>query len=116
MWNGSDFSDQTKTATIRIGRFSGAHTFEVIANTFEINSVDGFDLQDLEVWSAEHLEGELRPLAEKLEIKTGQLFGAIRVAVTGRKEAPPLFETMEVLGRDRCLPRLRLSARLLSDG
>ena len=70
---------------------------------------------DLEVWTAEHLEGELRPLAEKLEIKTGQLFGAIRVAVTGRKAAPPLFETMEVLGRDRCLPRLRVSARLLSD-
>jgi len=37
MWNVSDFSDQTKTANIRIGRSSGAHTFEVIANTFEIN-------------------------------------------------------------------------------
>ena len=52
MWNVSDFSDQTKSADIRIGRSSGAHTFEVIANTFEINPVDGFDLQDLEVWSA----------------------------------------------------------------
>ena len=73
-------------------------------------------VSDLEVWSAEQLEGELRPLAEKLEIKTGQLFGAIRVAVTGRKAAPPLFETMEVLGRERCLPRLKMSARLLSNG
>ena len=71
---------------------------------------------DLEVWSAEHLEGELRPLAEELEIKTGQLFGAIRVATTGRKAAPPLFETMEVLGRDRCLTRLNVATSLLSDG
>ncbi|MFH1559841.1 MAG: glutamate--tRNA ligase [Chloroflexota bacterium] len=69
----------------------------------------------LEVWSAEHLESELRPLAEELEMKTGQLFGAIRVAVTGRKAAPPLFETMAVLGRDRCLSRLKESARVLSD-
>ena len=83
-----------------------------------INALDAalHRVSGLEVWSAEHLEGELRPLAEKLEIKTGQLFGAIRVAVTGRKEAPPLFETMEVLGRDRCLARLRVSGRLLSDG
>ena len=71
---------------------------------------------DLEVWSAEHLEGELRPLAKELEIKAGQLFGAIRVATTGRKAAPPLFETMEVLGRDRCLTRLNVATRLLSDG
>ena len=71
---------------------------------------------DLEVWSAEHLEGELRPLAEELEIKAGQLFGAIRVATTGRKAAPPLFETMEVLGRDRCLTRLNVATSLLSDG
>ena len=82
-------------------------TINTLDSTFQLVS-------DLKVWSAGHLEGELRPLAEKLEIKTGQLFGAIRVAVTGRKAAPPLFETMEVLGRDRCLHRLRVSARLLS--
>ena len=42
----------------------------------------------LDVWSTESLEGEIRPLAEELNVKTGQLFGAIRVAVTGRKAAP----------------------------
>ena len=66
------------------------------------------------VWSTESLEGEIRPLAEELSVKTGQLFGAIRVAVTGRKAAPPLFETMAVLGRDRCLARLEEAARLLT--
>ncbi|MDP6102079.1 MAG: glutamate--tRNA ligase [Dehalococcoidia bacterium] len=71
---------------------------------------------DLETWSAEHLEGGLRPLAAERGVKTGQLFGTIRVAVTGRKVAPPLFETMEVLGRDRCLTRLNAAVRLLGDG
>ena len=73
-------------------------------------------MTDLGVWSEEHLEGELRPLAEELEIKTGQLFGTIRVAVTGLKAAPPLFSTMAVLGRDRCLTRLKVATSLLSDG
>ncbi len=67
-------------------------------------------LSQTEEWTAEALEGELRPLAEALNVKTGQLFGAIRVAVTGRKAAPPLFETMAVLGRETCLTRLREAA------
>jgi glutamyl-tRNA synthetase len=69
----------------------------------------------LDVWSTESLEGEIRPLAEELNVKTGQLFGAIRVAITGRKAAPPLFETMAVLGRDRCLARLERSTSCLSE-
>ena len=52
------------------------------------------------------LEGVLRPLADELGLKTGQLFGALRVAVTGRTVAPPLFQTMAVLGRERCVERL----------
>jgi len=55
---------------------------------------------------AKALEGIIRPLAEELGLKTGELFGAIRVAVTGRTAAPPLFRTMAVLGRERCLQRL----------
>ena len=58
-------------------------------------------------WDAEHLEGPYRALAEELGVKTGQLFGTIRVAVTGRTAAPPLFETMAVLGKQRCVARLR---------
>jgi glutamyl-tRNA synthetase len=69
----------------------------------------------LDAWSTESLEGELRPLAEELNIKTGQLFGAIRVAVTGRKAAPPLFETMAVLGRDKSLYRLQKSVGALRE-
>jgi glutamyl-tRNA synthetase len=52
------------------------------------------------------LEAALRGAAEQLGIKAGQMFEPIRVAVCGRKTAPPLFGTLEVLGRDVCLPRI----------
>jgi glutamyl-tRNA synthetase len=60
-------------------------------------------------WNHESLEAAIRPLAEELGVKAGDLFGVIRVAVTGRTAAPPLFETMEVLGRERTLDRLRVA-------
>jgi glutamyl-tRNA synthetase len=52
------------------------------------------------------LEHALRGAASELGIKTGQMFQPIRVAVCGRKNAPPLFETLEVLGRETCLARV----------
>lgn len=52
------------------------------------------------------LEASLRAAAEQLGIKAGQMFEPIRVAVCGRKTAPPLFGTLEVLGRDVCLSRI----------
>ena len=70
-------------------------------------------LRELGDWDVETLEGVLRPLAPTLGIKTGQLFGAIRVGVTGRMAAPPLFDTMAVLGRDRCMDRLRVALEAL---
>ncbi|MBI3978607.1 MAG: glutamate--tRNA ligase [Chloroflexi bacterium] len=57
-------------------------------------------------FDVEHLETALRALAEQLGAKTGQLFGILRVAATGRTVAPPLFQTMAVLGRERALSRL----------
>ena len=50
--------------------------------------------------------GRLRPLAAELGLKTGQFFGLLRIAVTGQTAAPPLFQTMEVLGKERCLKRI----------
>ena len=52
------------------------------------------------------LEGALRAAAADLKLKAGQMFQPIRVAVCGRKNAPPLFETLEVLGRETCLKRI----------
>ncbi|MFC1920941.1 glutamate--tRNA ligase [Chloroflexota bacterium] len=63
-------------------------------------------LDQLEPFNSEVLETLLRPLAEELGLKAGQLFGALRTAVTGRTATPPLFDTMAVLGKERCLKRI----------
>jgi glutamyl-tRNA synthetase len=52
------------------------------------------------------LDQALRAAAQEMGIKAGQMFQPIRVAVCGRKNAPPLFETLEVLGRETTLKRL----------
>ncbi len=53
------------------------------------------------------LDKALREAAASLGLKAGPMFQPIRVAVCGRKNAPPLFETMAVLGRELCLARIR---------
>jgi glutamyl-tRNA synthetase len=55
----------------------------------------------------EIIEEPLRSLANELGLKAGQLFGILRVAVTGQKVSPPLFESMEIIGKDVVLARLR---------
>ena len=66
-------------------------------------------------FEAEELEPPLRALAEAHGWKAGDLFMAIRVAVTGRTATPPLFETLVALGRDRTLARLDRARALLGD-
>jgi glutamyl-tRNA synthetase len=53
------------------------------------------------------LDQALREAAKSLGLKAGPMFQPIRVAVCGRKNAPPLFETLVVLGRETCLARIR---------
>lgn len=65
-------------------------------------------------FAAESLEPAFRALAETMGLKTGVVFGTVRVAVTGRTAAPPLFDTLVTLGRDRVLRRLALARRELS--
>jgi glutamyl-tRNA synthetase len=64
-------------------------------------------------FSHDGLEGALRAAAGELGIKAGQMFEPIRVAVCGRKTAPPLFGTLEALGRDTCLRRIQLAIEKL---
>ena len=52
------------------------------------------------------LDQALRAAAQELGVKAGQMFQPIRVAVCGRKNAPPLFETLEVLGKETALERI----------
>ena len=71
-------------------------------------------LRDLEPWQAEPLEQTLRGLAAQRGEKPGALFTPIRVAATGKRIAPPLFETLEVLGRETSLQRLNQAAERLA--
>ncbi|MFJ3382486.1 glutamate--tRNA ligase [Curtobacterium sp. NPDC090217] len=70
-------------------------------------------LEPLDDWRTEGIEGALRvALIDGLGLKPRLAFGPLRVAVSGRRISPPLFESMEILGKDSTLARLRaLSAR-----
>lgn len=64
------------------------------------------EVLDDKSWSHENIEQKVRSLAEASGWKPGQYFMMLRIAVTGKTATPPLFETMEVLGRDKVLSRL----------
>ena len=60
------------------------------------------------------LDQSLRAAAVELGVKVGQMFQPIRVAVCGRKNAPPLFETLEVLGKEKTLERIGQAVKRLA--
>ena len=64
-------------------------------------------LRDVKPFTAEAIEAALRALCERLQVKPRQAFQPIRVALTGSKVSPGLFESIELLGRERTLARLR---------
>ena len=64
-------------------------------------------------WTAANLKAALEAITESRELKLGKTQAPVRVAVTGRSVGPPLFESLEVLGRDSTIGRLRAAiARL----
>jgi glutamyl-tRNA synthetase len=64
-------------------------------------------LAEVEPFTAEAIEEALRGLAERLGQNARQAFQPIRIAVTGSKVSPGLFESIELLGRDETLARIR---------
>jgi glutamyl-tRNA synthetase len=67
-------------------------------------------LEEVEPFEAGRIEEVLRDLALQLELKPGQAFQPIRIAVTGSKVSPGLFESIELLGREETLARLAAAA------
>jgi glutamyl-tRNA synthetase len=67
-------------------------------------------LQRVETWDAASIEAALRGLAEELGMKPGQTFTPIRMAVTGSRISPGLFESLELLGREESVRRLTRAA------
>ena len=69
-------------------------------------------LEAVESWTADVIEERLKALCDELGQKPRAVFGPIRVAVTGSKISPGLYESLELLGRDVALERLRRGATL----
>jgi glutamyl-tRNA synthetase len=69
-------------------------------------------LEGVEPWSAEAIEAALKALCEALGQKPKVVFGPIRVAVTGSRISPGLYESLELLGRETSLVRIRRGAEL----
>jgi glutamyl-tRNA synthetase len=68
-----------------------------------ISALDG-----TQAWTTDSIESALKTaLLDGLELKPRKAFGPLRVAATGATVSPPLFESLELLGRDRSLARLR---------
>jgi glutamyl-tRNA synthetase len=68
-------------------------------------------LDGLDRWETEPIEAALRAaLVDGLGLKPKHAFGPVRVAVTGRRVSPPLFESLELLGKEKTLARLAAGA------
>jgi glutamyl-tRNA synthetase len=65
----------------------------------------------LDQWSSDAIEETLRGLAQEHGLKPKQAFQPIRAAVTGTLVSPPLFESLEILGREATLERLASAAQ-----
>ncbi|MGX1590668.1 glutamate--tRNA ligase [Glutamicibacter sp. NPDC055491] len=78
------------------------------ANLVEVVDATVQGLETLTEWNAETIQKALRTkLVDELELKPRQAFGPARVAISGKRVSPPLFESMEILGRESSLKRLR---------
>ncbi|WDC84611.1 hypothetical protein PL321_02570 [Caloramator sp. mosi_1] len=64
-------------------------------------------LEDIDNWDKIYLEEEMRRLCELINTKTKILFMLLRVAVTGSRISPPLFDVFEIIGKEETLKRLR---------
>jgi glutamyl-tRNA synthetase len=64
----------------------------------------------VEPWTAEQIELALKVLCDRLGLKPRQAFPPVRVAVTGSKVSPGLYESLELLGREEALARINRAA------
>ncbi len=62
----------------------------------------------------ETVEPPMRELVEQSGLKAGQVFGLMRNAITAQRVSPPLFESMQIIGKDKVVARMRRAVELLS--
>ena len=71
-------------------------------------------LEEVIEFTSDSIEASLRALSTELNVKLGQLLGTLRVATTGLKVSPPLFQSMEISGRKRIIKDIQLAMNRLS--
>ena len=75
---------------------------------------NNLDQIDESKWTSNEIENVMRKLASDTEVKPGKLFMLTRIIITGQKVSPPLFETMEIVGKNKIIHRLHTAAQKLS--
>ena len=89
-------------------KMDGAGTDAALVAAYDtLNNLPGFE--------ADVVEAALRDLTEKLDLKPRQLFGVLRVALTAQNVAPPLFESIAIMGREKTLARIVAARKLLAE-
>ncbi|OGO29134.1 MAG: glutamate--tRNA ligase [Chloroflexi bacterium RBG_16_54_11] len=87
-------------------KLTPAESLNIARSAYEI-------LASLPELAKELVEPPMRALVEEMHNSAGQVFGILRVAVTGQRVSPPLFESMEIVGKDRVLARIQKAIELL---
>jgi len=67
------------------------------------------ELEKISDWKASIIGEAMQNLVKKINIKAGDFFMILRIAITGKKISPPLNESMEILGKEECLRRLEIN-------
>ncbi|MBT4124250.1 MAG: glutamate--tRNA ligase [Candidatus Pacebacteria bacterium] len=101
------YIDETPETKLLLKRSDEAGVIDQLEKTIEL-------LSSIEDWQTESIEKVMRSIQEKHDWHRGQFFMMIRLAVTGRKATPPLFETMDVLGKEKVLARLKKAIAQIS--
>ncbi|MHB1120198.1 MAG: glutamate--tRNA ligase, partial [Bellilinea sp.] len=71
-------------------------------------------LEGLPDLKPETAEPPMRELVETSGLKAGQVFGLMRIAITGQKVSPPLFESMEIIGKEKVVTRMLRAVEMLT--
>jgi len=96
-------------ASLDLDEAAAAKTLTAEAGPWLVAAADALDA--LGEWTASAVEESLKAvLVEDLGLKPRQAFAPVRLAVSGRPISPPLYESMELLGRERSVGRLRSAA------
>jgi len=85
---------------------SKEQTVSILQDSFEIMNHEGPMTKDIN-------ESLMRDYVEKSGLSAGQIFGVLRIAVTGQRISPPLFESMEIIGKEIVLARIEKAIGLL---